>query len=123
MPIVTIEVLDDNPPTAVASGRLQALGDALGELFGSEPGGTWVQLQRLPRSAYVENRVTVPSSVRPTMVHVLKADLEEGAALAAEARAISTLVSQHLERPAENVHVLYAPRARGRIAFGGELVS
>ena len=123
MPIVTIELLEDTPVAAVDTATLQALGDDLGALFDSEPGGTWVRLEPVPRSAYVENGQALTAAVRPAFVRVLKADIGDETARASEAQHVSAIVAEHLGRPRENVHVLFEPAARGRIAFGGELLT
>jgi phenylpyruvate tautomerase PptA (4-oxalocrotonate tautomerase family) len=39
-----------------------------------------------------------------------------------EVAKITAAVAQIYGRPAENVHVIYQPEARGRVAFGGEIV-
>ena len=41
---------------------------------------------------------------------------------AAEARRVAAVVAAALQRPADNVHVLYLPAATERMAFGGELI-
>ncbi len=123
MPIVTIELLEDTPAEPVDEATLQALSDALGALLDSEPGGTWVRLEPVSRAGYAENGQAVPASLRPALVRVLKADLGDTTARAAEAERLSTIVAEHLGRPRENVHVLFEPAARGRIAFGGVLLT
>lgn len=134
MPIVTIETLsdallstDDALPTP---DQLQSLADSLGELFGSPPSGTWVRARQQQRAYYAENMIEISSDMRPVIVEILKSDVNDfsGAAvssvknLAIEAAAICALVAQVLDRKTENVHVIYQPSARGRVAFGGELV-
>ena len=71
---------------------------------------------------YAENQVAVETNVRPTFVTVLKARLPDTDALRAEAKQIAVTVGTALDRPHANVHVLYAPPAEGRLAFGGELL-
>ena len=60
--------------------------------------------------------------LRPVIVEVLKSELESGKTLAVEAATICAVVSRILGRRTENVHVIYEPAARGRVAFGGQLV-
>jgi len=126
MPIVTIETLsdsdystDDALPTPEA---LQSLADALGELFGSQPSGTWVRARQQQRAYYAENLIELRSDMRPVIVEVLKSELDRGKELDLEAAAISAIVAQALGRRIEHVHVIYELPARGRVAFGGKLV-
>ena len=126
MPIVTIETLsdslysdDDAMPTPA---QLQSLADALGELFGSQPSGTWVKARQQQRAYYAENMIEFSPEMRPVIVEVLKTELDAGKSLAIEAAAICAVVAQIMDRRSENVHVIYEPAARGRVAFGGQLV-
>ena len=126
MPIVTIETLsdslysdDDAMPTPA---QLQSLADALGELFGSQPSGTWVKARQQQRAYYAENMIEFSQEIRPVIVEVLKTELDAGKNLAIEAAAICAVVAQIMGRRPENVHVIYEPAARGRVAFGGQLV-
>lgn len=126
MPIVTIETLSDSPfsrddalPTPE---QLQILADALGELFGSQPSGTWVRARQQDRAYYAENMIECSPELRPVIVEILKSEPVFGEDLAIEAAAVCALVARILGRRTDNVHVIYAPAARGRVAFGGKLV-
>lgn len=126
MPIITIETLSDSPyseddamPTPE---QLQSLADALGELFGSQPSGTWVRARQQQRAYYAENMIEFSPDMRPVIVEVLKSEPEAGKSLAIEAAAVCAVVAQIMGRRTENVHVIYEPAARGRVAFGGQLV-
>ncbi len=120
MPIVDIEVLEDDSQSLDT--HLQAVADRLGALFGSDPAGTWVRLRYLSRAHYAENHVSVGEELGVTFVTILKARLPHVDALRAEAKQVALTVAEALDRPQANVHVLYAPPAEGRIAFGGQLV-
>ena len=126
MPIVTIETLSDDllseEDALPRPDQLQLLANALGELFGSQPSGTWVRARQQQRAYYAENMIEVSRDTRPVIVEILKSDLQAGKDLALEAAAICALVAQALERRTENVHVIYQSAARGRVAFGGKLV-
>jgi phenylpyruvate tautomerase PptA (4-oxalocrotonate tautomerase family) len=122
MPIVTIQVLEDADHSPIAHEAVQMLADTLGDFFGSDVAGTWVKLTYLPREHYAENRTTVSLQQRPVFVEILKATLPSIDARAAEARRVATLVAEALQRPTDNVHVLYLPAATERMAFGGELI-
>ena len=120
MPIVTVELVSDTPAPAGAS---QRLADACGALFDSAPGTTWVRVRHLPHAQYAENATELTAAVQPTFVEVLHRHTQPEAERRREARALAACVATVLERPANNVHVLYAAPGAGRIAFGGELVT
>ena len=126
MPIITIETLSDSPYSTddamPTPGQLQELADSLGELFGSEPSGTWVRARQQQRAYYAENVIDFSPDMRPVIVEVLKSELPSSRSLAIEAAAVCALVARTLGRREENVHVIYEPPARGRVAFGGQLV-
>ena len=126
MPIVTIETLSDAPlsdgDALPTSDQLQSLADALGELFGSHPSGTWVRARQQQRAYYAENMIEISREMRPVIVEILKSQLGTEKERAIEAAAVCALVAQVLGRRTENVHVIYQPDARGRVAFGGKLV-
>ena len=126
MPIVTIETLSDGPysneDALPTQDQLQSLADALGALFGSQPSGTWVRARQQQRAYYAENMIEVNRDMRPVIVEILKSELGTEKERAIEAAAVCALVAQKLGRQPENVHVVYQPAARGRVAFGGQLV-
>lgn len=119
MPIVTLEMVGDD--LALPAERVQALADALGQLFGSPPGSTWLRVRSLSAAHYAENAVAA-DGLRPVFVEVLERSLPPPDELAQRTRKIATAVAAELDRPAENVHVIYAPPGDGRVAFGGELL-
>ena len=121
MPIVDIEVVTNTSEPVPGKEQLQALADELGDLFGSGPGDTWIRLRSIDRSGYAENRTRVDGSVRPTFVSVLRYELPDAVELRREMAGIAESVARILDRPRENVHVLYSPGAKGRIGFGGKL--
>ncbi len=121
MPIVDIEVVTNASEPVASKEQLQSLVDELGDLFGSEPGGTWIRLRSIDRGDYAENKTLIDGSVRPTFVSVLRSELPDAVELRREMAGIAEAVARILDRPLENVHVLYSPDAKGRIGFGGEL--
>jgi hypothetical protein len=70
---------------------------------------------------YAENAGGPPAGAQPVLVSVLLADPPQGTDLAAQAARLTQAIARVCRRPPENVHVLYEPPARGRIAFGGKL--
>ena len=123
MPIVTVELIEDEQQQPVHAAAIKNLTDELGELFNSAPGGTWLKLRYLPRQHYAENETTLSRAIRPTFVEVLKRDADTSATdRATEAARIAEIVAQHFDRPIANTHIIYAPSGAGRVAFGGTLI-
>ena len=121
MPIVDVEVVTSRAEQAPSKEQLQALTDELGDLFKSDPGGTWVRLRSIDRRDHAENKTVIDPYVRPTFVNVLRYELPDAAELRREMAEVAELVARTLDRPRDNVHVVYAPAGKGRIGFGGEL--
>jgi hypothetical protein len=122
MPIVDVELVCTSE-AEFRSVSAAALADAVGDVLGSAPGHTWLRLRWLSDTCYAENASAVlPAGDLPVFVTVLHAQLPEPAALDAEVSALTLAVAGAVARPAGRVHVLYAPAAAGRQAFGGHLV-
>ena len=123
MPIVDIQVVAGTVPDPEVSGKekLQTLTDALGSLFGGDPGSIWVRLRSIDQDSYAENHMAQGAWPAPTFVSVLRMELPEPDALRREMIEVAEIVARSLGRPLENVHVIYEPSARGRIGFGGTL--
>ena len=121
MPIVDIEIV---ARAAAADPRpaARALADALGTVFRTPPGRTWVRLRSLDAAAYAENQTTLSDADLPVFVTVLHAHMPVREALAAEVESVTLAVAAWAGRPVDSVHVQYAPAAAGRQAFGGRLV-
>ncbi len=121
MPILDVLIVERSGaalPTSLAS----HLADAAGDVFKTEPGRTWVRLTPLDATHYAENGGGPPGGVLPVFVEVLKANVLQGAALRDEARELAERIADICDRPVDNVHILYQAPARGRVAFGGQLV-
>jgi len=122
MPIVDVELvcLSEREPLPVSA---SALASALGAVFGSPPGRTWVRVRFLSSSAYAENEREVGLEQLPVFVTVLQAHWPVGEALTQQVHQVTQAIASCLSLPSERVHVQYAPEAAGRQAFGGNLVS
>ena len=121
MPIVDVElVCESKDEFGYVSAR--AIADAVGRVFGSPPGRTWIRLRFFDSTYYAENDVSTSKMELPVFVTVLHARPPVAEALTAEVSALTETVARLIGRPAERVHVQYAPAAVGRQAFGGELV-
>ena len=121
MPIVTVEVVVD-PERTLKLNLAQSLADAIGRALASPPGQTWVRLHVLGSNAYAENESVIGADALPVFVTVLKRQVPLGAELQAEVASLTRAIAHVVGRPAESVHVEYAPAAANRLAFGGKLV-
>ena len=121
MPIVDVELVVGGS-SVVAPGLAQSLADAVGRTFQSPPGQTWVRLHVLGRDHYAENESSLEPTELPIFVKVLKRAVPEGAKLAGEITQLAGAIAEITGRPVSCVHVEYAPAARGRLGFGGQLV-
>jgi hypothetical protein len=121
MPIVDLELVCASEAEFRAVSAT-AIADALGRRLGCEPGRLWLRLRRLDRDRYAENQAEVAPDELPVFVTVLLAELPPEAERESHVRALTEAVAAAVARPAERVHVQYAPAASGRQAFGGRLV-
>ena len=120
MPIVDIEIVL-KPNEIVQSEIVEELADQLGEIFGSPKGTTWVKVHALTHDYYAESGGT-PDGVFPVFVSILKSKLPSTEEMQKEVEMITGAVAQICGRPSGNVHVIYLPEGRGRVAFGGKIV-
>ena len=116
MPIVDIDIVDGT----LTKKTTQALADAVGQAFGAAPGKVWVRSRILPATGYAENGAQ--PAPRPVFVTVTASAPPQGDELKAVIGRIVADVARLTNRPRDNVHVEFAPAAKGRIAFGGRLV-
>lgn len=121
MPIVDIHLVVPGTE-GVPPGLAQAVADALGQLFASPPGHTWVRASALPAANYAENGSGPAQDGLPVFVTLLLAAPPEGEARATQAAQIATAVAWAVGRDSSTVHIEYAAPGKGRIAFGGMLV-
>jgi phenylpyruvate tautomerase PptA (4-oxalocrotonate tautomerase family) len=121
MPILEVEVVlkDGEVVDPRAAARIA---DAAAAVFGTPPGNTWVRLRTLLSSGYAEDAGGPPDGVFPVFVSVLKARSGAPGEMACEAERLTRAIAPILNRPPENVHILYEPDGAGRVSFGGKLV-
>lgn len=121
MPILDIEiVLRENeslPPDLP-----QIIADRVGEIFGSGPGGTWVRVHPIDPGHYAENATGPDELAYPVFVSILKVDLPPPSRIQAEITRLTEGLASACHRPPENIHIIYLPDGRGRVAFGGKLL-
>lgn len=121
MPIVEVEVVCRSE-AEFGHVSAAAIANALGRVFGSPPGNTWVKVRQLSDANYAENESVLAGTELPAFVSVLHARVPQGEALTSEASAITNAIAACLGRMPERVHVRYEPSGVGRQAFGGTLV-
>jgi phenylpyruvate tautomerase PptA (4-oxalocrotonate tautomerase family) len=120
MPMVDIEIVGASE--AEAAQCAQPVADALGVIFGSGAGGTWVRARGLAAACYAENDESAPAGRDAVFVTVAKREIPANAVLEMEIARVAEAVAAACGRPRERVHVLYEPPLAGRVAFGGRLV-
>jgi phenylpyruvate tautomerase PptA (4-oxalocrotonate tautomerase family) len=79
-------------------------------------------LHFIAADAYAENAGGPPPGVQPVIVSILLAEPPQGAARAEQAARLTQVVAEACGRPVENVHVIFRPPGKGRVAFGGRLI-
>ena len=119
MPILDVAIVV-RPGEILRPTLAKELADAAGAVLNSAPGGTWVRLRTLAPDRYAEGPGASPE-VYPAFVEVLRAAVPDADAMQAEVTQLTSILSGLLDRPGENVHVIYLPAGRGRVAFGGNL--
>ncbi len=119
MPILFVDLVlrpGERAPASAAS----VLADQAGHLYGSGPGDTWVVVREIPAGGYAEN--DSPEGVYfPAFVHVVRMQLPDTLVLIAEAARLAEMAGRALNRPPDNVHIIFEPSGGGRVAFGGRL--
>lgn len=118
MPILTIEVVGELERATGAAGRAA---DAAAAVLEVEAGRCWVKLKLLPREQYAENG-GAEEGISPVFVSLILAQAPQADSCRLQCQQLATALATALDRPAENIHILYQPDAKGRIAFGGRLV-
>lgn len=121
MPIIDVELACASE-AEFRSVSAAAVAQTIGKVLGCEPGRVWVRLRYLGRECYAENEVSLSEAELPVFVTVLHAHLAAEEALGSEVSALTEAIAGVVGRPAERVHVQYAPEGAGRQAFGGVLV-
>jgi len=120
MPILDVEIVtplgEQFRPTLA-----KELADTVGLILESRPVSTWVRIRTILAEQYAEGPGAGPA-VFPVFVHVLKAALPDPDAMQPEVARLTSAVAELCGRPSQNVHILYQPEGRGRVAFGGKLV-
>lgn len=122
MPILRVEIVSATGENKKAN-LAGLIADEVGDILASKPGGTWVSTHWWPAEDYAENGGGPPENVRPVFVEILLAKLPSPEEMERQVKLITTALAKICDRPPENVHVLYLPAARERMAFGGQLIT
>jgi phenylpyruvate tautomerase PptA (4-oxalocrotonate tautomerase family) len=120
MPILDIQIVTRGNEE-IPAGLAQSIATELGTALRVRSAGLWVRVHRLGPGSYAENSVGGESPA-PVFVNWLENDRPVGDALATRIATITKTVARLTGRSPEHVHVLFDAAARGRIAFGGELL-
>jgi len=121
MPIVDIEIIL-KPDETISGTWASELADQLGAIFGSPKNGTWVKVWGIHDMHYSENGGK-EEGVYPVFVSVLKSRLPNPAEMQREVDAMIAAIAQICRRDPSLVHIIYQPAGRGRVAFGGKIVT
>jgi phenylpyruvate tautomerase PptA (4-oxalocrotonate tautomerase family) len=121
MPIIDVEIIL-RPRETVGKEIVSELANELGDIFHTQEGQTWVKVRELSADHYAENGEKW-EGVYPIFISVIKSKLPADEEMQEEAQKITGAVAQICGRSSENVHVMYQPEGRGRVAFGGKIVS
>lgn len=117
MPIVDVTLIGADPRER--PGLARRLADALGVALDAPVGATWVRVHRVAADDYAEHG-GAPEGAGPVFVDLLRRAWPAAPAEhAASHRAVAEAVAAACDRPLDRVHVLSAPPAEGRVAFGG----
>jgi phenylpyruvate tautomerase PptA (4-oxalocrotonate tautomerase family) len=122
MPILEVIIVlkeDESLPPGLAA----ELADAAAAVFDSGPGQTWVRLESVGAAEYAENGGGPPAGVSPVFIRVLKAQLTDREQMRREAERLTAAIAAAVRRPIEHVHLVYEPPGRGRVSFGGRLLT
>ncbi|HEU4724460.1 MAG TPA: hypothetical protein VFU59_04085, partial [Candidatus Eisenbacteria bacterium] len=98
------------------------IANAVGEMLRAAPQSVWVRLEMIPATHYAENGGTQDGAA-PIFVTLLEKSPPEGAALVAEISALTTAIAAACDRDPTCVHLVYELPGRGRVSFGGRLVT
>ena len=121
MPQLEIDIVF-RPNETLKGDTVQRLADAAGKVFDTPPGKTWVRINPVPRHYWAQNKTVLDSYVGPVVVSVLKRVMPQEEFIEVEARNLTRAIAGILDRPDEDVHIMYEADAVGRVVYGGKMV-
>ena len=120
MPILKVEVVGKREefPRNLA----QQIADSAATELDSRPQGTWVTTTFIQENDYAENGGR-DESLNPVLISLVLSDPPANGELQSLIAALTTAIASVVGVPSENVHIIVEPAARGRVSFGGRLVT
>ena len=118
MPILNFEIVEDPKIENLA----RQLADAAGVVFETHAGNVWVKVHFLPKSQYGENG-GVAEDLNPVFVSALLGQSYGKKDQAVVAVELTEAIAKILNRPKQNIHIIFEPNLVGRVAFGGKLLT
>lgn len=121
MPILKVEIVE-SPGWSRPRNLARRVADAVAEALGATPQSVWVRVSAITADDYAENG-GVPADAAPVFVTIIEKEPPHGAALVAEVAALTNAVASACARTEGDIHLVYEPPGRDRVAFGGRLVT
>jgi phenylpyruvate tautomerase PptA (4-oxalocrotonate tautomerase family) len=119
VPMVEVELISNEEP---GPGLADLLADQIGLALQAAEGSTWVRLRVVRRDHYGESGGPLGDSVKPVFVTITSRHQPAREQFAEVVEQITSAVARATGHPRQNVHVIFAPDAAGRVAFGGHVV-
>ncbi len=121
MPLLKVEIVE-SPEWSRPSDLARRIADAVAEAVGAPPESVWVRLTTIAPGDYAENG-GAPTDAAPVFVTILEKEPPHGSVIAAEVAALTNAIASACGRPEGDIHLVYEPPGRDRVAFGGRLVT
>ena len=123
MPILEVELIGE-VAAETRRGLAERIAQNVAAVLKAETGSVWVRLRFTPASEYGENGPPAghPHPAQPVFVHINRRAIPAVAILKQEARALAAAIADACHRQKAEVHIVYEPPGKGRVAFGGSLV-
>src|SRR5262245_3485067 len=117
MPILNVEIVGSATENKLA----QRLADVAATVFDTHKGNVWVKVHFIPKSQYAENGGT-PDGLNPVFLTIQLGQSFGKKSNGEVATGLTESVSKLLDRPKENIHIIFEPSLKGRVAFGGKML-
>lgn len=121
MPILKVEIVE-TPGWSRPLGLARSIADTVAEALGATPQSVWVRVSMIAADHYAENG-GAPADASPVFVTIVEKEPPRGTALAAEVAMLTKAIASACARTEGDIHLVYEPPGRARVAFGGRLVT
>ncbi|MGH7681408.1 MAG: tautomerase family protein [Candidatus Eiseniibacteriota bacterium] len=123
MPILEVELVGE-VASETRRGLAERIAQSVAAVLNAETGSVWVRLRFTPASDYGENGPPAghPDPTHPVFVTINRRALPPASILKQEARLLAAVVAGACHRVKADVHIIYEPPGKGRVAFGGSLI-